>query len=64
MTTEKTIEIISAILNNSGAHEQLSEVFTFLGLTERECEELAVEIEQKIQEMAMDKWNSPIRGNV
>jgi hypothetical protein len=64
MTTEKTIEIISTILNNSGAHEQLSEVFTFLGLTETECEELAVEIEKMIQELAMNKWNSPIRDNV
>ena len=57
MTTEQTIDRISEILNDSGAHKQLERLFYFLGLTPLECEELAAEIEQKIQEMAMDKWN-------
>jgi Mn-dependent DtxR family transcriptional regulator len=57
MTTEQTIERISEILNDSGAHQQLEQLFSFLGLTPLECEELASDIEQKIQEMAMEKWN-------
>lgn len=57
MTKEQTIERISEILNDSGAHQQLERLFDFLGLTPLECEELASDIEQKIQEMAMEKWN-------
>jgi len=57
MTQEQTIERISEILNDSGAHQQLERLFDFLGLTPLECEELASDIERKIHEMAMDKWN-------
>lgn len=64
MTTEQTIERISEILNDSGAHQQLERLFGSLGLTPLECEELASDIEKKIEEMAMDKWNEPVRGFV
>ena len=60
MTTEQTIERISEILNDSGAHQQLERLFDFLGLTPLECEELASDIEKKIQEMAMEKWNEKV----
>lgn len=61
MTTEVTIERISEILNESGAHQQLERMFSYkeyggtVGLTPLECEELAIDIEIKIHEMYMAK---------